>query len=41
MILWGTPGTRQMKVRALVKQLPYNSEYIRNEDKDVEEIPRI
>ena len=38
-ILWGTPGTRQMKIRAVVKKLPYNSDYIRNENKDVEEIP--
>ena len=40
-ILWGTPGTRQMKVRATVKKLPYNSEFIRNENKDVEEIPHL
>ena len=40
-ILWGTPGTRQMKVRATVKKLPYNSEFICNENKDVEEIPHL
>ena len=38
-ILWGTPGTRQMKIRALVKSLPYNRDYIRNENKNVEDIP--
>ncbi len=38
-ILWGTPGTRQMKVRAKVAKFPYNSDYVRNEKKDVEEIP--
>ena len=37
-ILWGTPGTRQMKVRAKVARFPYNKDYIRNENKDVEEI---
>ena len=37
----GAPGTRQMKVRATVKKLPYNSEFIRNENKDVEEIPHL
>lgn len=40
-VLWGTPGTRQMKIRAIVKQVPYNADYIRNENKDVEEIPHI
>lgn len=38
-VLWGTPGTRQMKIRAKVVRFPYNSDYIRNENKDVEEIP--
>jgi len=38
-ILWGTPGTRQMKVRAKVARFPYNQDFIRNENKDVEEIP--
>ena len=28
-ILWGTPGTRQMKVRAKVARFPYNQDYIR------------
>lgn len=37
-ILWGTPGTRQMNIRARVARFPYNSDYIRNEKKDVEEI---
>ena len=30
-----------MKVRATVKKFPYNSEFIRNENKDVEEIPHL
>lgn len=38
-ILWGTPGTHQMKVRAKIARYPYNSNFIRNEKKDVEEIP--
>ncbi len=38
-VLWGTPGTLQMKIRAKVAKYPYNSDYIRNEKKDVEEIP--
>ena len=38
-ILWGTPGTRQMKVRAKVARFPYNQDYIRNEKRDVSDIP--
>ncbi len=38
-VLWGTPGKRQMKVRAKIARFPYNSDLIRNENKDVEEIP--
>ena len=38
-ILWGTPGTRQMKVRAKVARFPYNQDYIRNEKRDVSGIP--
>lgn len=40
-VLWGTPGTRQMKIRAKVASYPYNKDYIRNQDKDVETIPRV
>lgn len=40
-ILWGTPGTRRMKIRAKVARYPYNDDYIRNQDKDVETIPRV
>lgn len=40
-ILWGTPGTKQMKIRAKVAKHPYNSDFIRNENKDVEDIPRL
>ncbi len=39
-VLWGTPGTRQMKIRARVASFPYNKDLIRNEDRDVEDIPR-
>ncbi len=39
-ILWGTPGTRQERIRAKVARFPYNSDYIRNENKDVSEIPQ-
>ena len=39
-ILWGTPGTRQMKIRAKVVRFPYNADFIRNGDKDVNEIPK-
>lgn len=38
-VVWGTPGTRQMNIRAKVAQFPYNKDLIRNEDKNVEEIP--
>lgn len=38
-ILWGTPGTKQMKVRAKVARYPYNGDLVRNEDRDVEDIP--
>lgn len=38
-LIWGTPGTRQMNVRVKVAQFPYNSDFVRNQDKNVEEIP--
>ena len=38
-VVWGTPGTRQMDVRVKVARFPYNGDFVRNEDKDVEEIP--
>ena len=38
-ILWGTPGTRQMKVRAKVARFPYNKDYIRNENRNVDDVP--
>jgi glycine cleavage system aminomethyltransferase T len=37
-ILWGEPGTRQMKVRASVERFPYNNHLI-NDNFDVETIP--
>ena len=39
-ILWGTPGTRQMQIRAKVTRFPYNADFIRNSDKDVNDIKR-
>lgn len=38
-VLWGTPGTPQKKIRATVTRYPYNKDLVRNEDKDVAEIP--
>lgn len=38
-LLWGTPGTRQMDIRVKVARYPYNSDFVRNQDKNVEEIP--
>jgi glycine cleavage system aminomethyltransferase T len=37
-ILWGNPGTRQMRIKAEVSLFPYIKEY-RNETLDVERIP--
>ncbi len=39
-LIWGTPGTRQMNIRVKVARFPYNGDFVRNENKDVEEIPR-
>lgn len=39
-IVWGTPGMPQREIRAKVAKFPYNSDFVRNEDKDVEDIPR-
>lgn len=38
-VLWGTPGTPQKEIRATVAKYPYNKELIRNEDRDVSDIP--
>ena len=38
-VIWGTPGTPQKKIRATVTRYPYNKDLIRNEDKDVSDIP--
>ena len=38
-VLWGNPGTRQMRIKAKVTLLPYIKEG-RNENFDVETIPR-
>ncbi|EHL08444.1 hypothetical protein HMPREF0322_00756 [Desulfitobacterium hafniense DP7] len=38
-VLWGNPGTRQMRIKAKVMLLPYIKED-RNENFDVERIPR-
>jgi len=37
-VLWGTPGTPQMKIRAHVTSYPYNKDLQRNEIRDVEDI---
>lgn len=38
-VLWGTPGTRQMEIRAKVVHTPYNDGPMRNSTFDVEKIP--
>lgn len=38
-IIWGTPGTPQKEIRAKVSKYPYNADFVRNENKDVQEIP--
>lgn len=38
-VIWGTPGTHQMTVRATVAAFPYYNEEYRNEKFDVEKIP--
>ena len=40
-LIWGTPGTPQKEIRVKVARFPYLSdEFIRNEDRDVSDIPR-
>lgn len=39
-LVWGTPGTKQMNIRVKVARFPYNGDFIRNENRDVAEIPR-
>lgn len=39
-VLWGDPGTRQKKVRAIVAPMPYNTHYS-NKTFDVNSIPRL
>ena len=38
-VIWGTPGNPQKEIRAKVTRTPYNN-LVRNEDTDVEAIPR-
>jgi len=38
-VLWGTPNTHQMEIRATVAAYPYYNEEYRNETFDVEKIP--
>lgn len=40
-VVWGTPGTHQMEVRATIAPFPYYDEHMRNETFDVNEIPRL
>jgi glycine cleavage system aminomethyltransferase T len=39
-VLWGDPGTRQKKIRAVVSRFPYLDEG-RNQNVDVSKIPRL
>ncbi len=38
-LIWGTPGNKQMPIRVKVARYPYNKEFTRNQDVDVEKIP--
>lgn len=38
-VIWGTPGKPQKEIRVKVARFPYD-QMVRNEDRDVEEIPR-
>ncbi len=38
-VLWGSPRTQQMKIRAKVAAFPYYNEEYPNETLDVEKIP--
>jgi hypothetical protein len=40
-VVWGTPGTQQMDVKVRVARYPYNKDLVRNEDRDVSEIPTL
>ena len=40
-IIWGTPGTPQFEIRAKVARYPYNGDMVRNEDRDVSDVPRL
>lgn len=39
MVIWGTPGTPQKKIRATVIRYTYYKDLIRNKDKDISDIP--
>lgn len=40
-VLWGTPGTVQVPIRATVVPTPYNNDLVSNRDRDVSCIPRL
>ena len=40
-LVWGTPSTQQMDVKVRVARYPYNKDLVRNEDRDVSEIPTL
>ena len=40
-VVWGTPGAQQMDVKVRVARYPYNKDLVRNEDRDVSEIPTL
>ena len=39
-VLWGTPGTPQFEIGATVRPCPYNTDMVRNELRDVSDIPK-
>lgn len=40
-VLWGTPGKKQMEIRAKIAKFPYNAEFGRNESIDVNAAPYV
>ena len=40
-VVWGTPGTQQLEVRAKVARFPYNGDLVRNENVDLSTIPTL
>lgn len=40
-VIWGTPDTQQIEVKVRVAQYPYNKDLVRNEDRDVSDVPTL